>query len=116
MHHNEHILDKYILATKTALDAIPDESLEVVDTSFVQLMSLEKFANYQGYFIAKGLFVRDSESSPVMTLDKMVALYNNTMKEIGDVLRGHGFVETIYLAGRSLRKPVKVQHHKIKFL
>jgi hypothetical protein len=116
MHHKEHILDKYIMATKTALDSIPDDSTEVIDTSFVQMMCLEKFANYMGYFITQGLFVQNNEASRVMTLDNMVALYNNTMKEMDDLLKGHGFVETVYLAGRSLRKPVKIQHHKIKFL
>lgn len=112
----EHPLDKYILGTKQQLNAIPDSSTEVFDTSLVQVMCLEKFANYQGYRIEQGLFVQDDPACRVMNLDAMVRLYNITMPNLAGHPARHSFIEKVYLAGRNLRKGVRIQQHRIKFL
>lgn len=116
MQRAEHPLDKYILATKASLTAIPDDDHQVIDTSFVQMMCLEKFANYQGYTVQNGLFVIDNPANRVMSLDGMVSLYNKVIAAISDHVKEHLFIERVYLAGRNLRKPVTVQKHQIKFL
>jgi hypothetical protein len=116
MHAIEHPLDKYILHAKHQLSKLPEGNKQAYDTAQLQLMCLEKFANYQGYRIEGGLFVTDNPAASVMTLDNMRSLYNNTMSTMGEQLEGHAFVRTVYIAGRSFRKPVKVQQHWVTFL
>lgn len=112
----EHPLDKYIAACKAQLMRLPAENMQVFDTTLLQLMCLEKFANSQGYRIESGLFVTDNAAYRVMTLNNMVALYNNTMTAMGEVLKHHSFIEKVYLSGRNLRHPVVTMQHKVKFL
>lgn len=116
MQYQEHIHDKYIFTTKARLDALPDDNRETFDTGQLQLQCLEKFANLQGYRIIDGLITIDNPASKVISLNNMVALYNNTMRSIGERLKGQGFIETVYLSGRSLRKSIVVMKHKVKFL
>ncbi|MCY1459042.1 hypothetical protein D9M71_764810 [compost metagenome] len=96
--------------------ALPADNTQAYDTSQLQMMCLEKFANFQGYRVENGLFVIDNPAAGVMTLDNMRSLYNNTMNVMGHALKGHAFVKKVYLAGRSLRKPVSVQQHWVTFL
>jgi len=114
MQHIEHPLDKYILTTKAQLTALTGE--QEIDTSLLQLQCLEKFANLQGYRLERGLFVNDNPACKVTTLNNMVALYNNTMKSMGEHLKHHGFIEKVYLSGRNLRSNTVVMHHRVKFL
>lgn len=116
MHQNEHPLDKYILNTRAQLMALPAGNTQAYDTSQLQLMCLEKFANFQGYQIVGGLFVIDNAAAQVLTLDNMRSLYNNTMSTMGESLKGQAFIKKVYLAGRSLRKPVTIQQHWVTFL
>lgn len=116
MQHVEHILDKYIQVTKHCLTALPDDHPHVEDTTLLQLQCLEKFANFQGYRIDNGLFISDNPAYRVITLNNIVALYNNTMKAMGDQLKDLGFIERVYLSGRNLRNRVVVMQHKVKFL
>jgi hypothetical protein len=116
MKQNEHPLDKYILSTQAQLMALPAGNTQAYDTSQLQLMCLEKFANFQGYRIEGGLFVIDNPSARILTLDNMRSLYNNTMRYMGESLKGQAFIKKVYLAGRSLRKPVIVTQHWVSFL
>ncbi|MDX9668669.1 hypothetical protein [Pseudomonas sp. P8_250] len=112
----EHPLDKYIFHAKHQLSQLPEDNTQPYDTSQLQLMCLEKFANFQGYSIEDGLFVTDNKAASILTLDNMRSLYNNTMAIMGDELKGHAFVRKVYLSGRSFRKPVQVQQHWVAFL
>jgi hypothetical protein len=116
MRRIEHHLDKYIFTIMENLKAIPEDNTQVYDTSQLQMMCLEKFANFQGYQIQQGLFVIDNPASRVMTLDNMVALYNNTMAAMGESLKGQGFIKKVWLAGRNLRRNVTVRQHKVALL
>jgi hypothetical protein len=112
----EHPLDKYIFRAKQQLSQLPADNKQAFDTAQLQLMCLEKFANFQGYRIEDGLFVTENKAASVLTLDNMRSLYNNTMAILGDELKGHAFVRKVYLSGRSFRKPVKLQQHWVAFL
>lgn len=116
MQYNEHPLDKYIRTTQAQLMSLPADNTQAYDTSQLQLMCLEKFANFQGYRIENGLFVINNAAAGVMTLDNMRSLYNNTMGAMGESLKGQAFIKKVYLAGRSLRKPVTVHQHWVAFL
>lgn len=114
----KHPLNKYIGYTRSQLESLPQGNTQAYDTSQLQLMCLEKFANHQGYHLVDGLFVTDQPSARVMTLDRMVQWYNDVVPHIADG-RSPGsthFIETVYLRGRNLRRPVKVQQHWVKFL
>lgn len=114
----KHPLDKYIGYTRSQLEALPQGNTQAYDTSQLQLMCLEKFANHHGYRIINGLFITDDPSAIVMTLDRMVQWYNDVVPRITDGGKpgNYNFVETVYLRGRNLRRPVKVQQHWVKFL
>lgn len=115
MRHVEHQLDKYIFTIMEQLKALPEDA-PVMDTSQLQMMCLEKFANFQGYQIQQGLFVIDNPASRTITLDNMVSLYNNTMEVMGESIKGLGFIKKVHLAGRNLRRSVTVRQHRVTLL
>lgn len=116
MNIQEHPLDKYIRNTQAQLMSLPADNKQAYDTSQLQLMCLEKFANSQGYRIEGGLFITDNPAARVLTLDNMRGFYNNTMATMGEVLKGQPLIKTVYLAGRNMRKPVTIQQHWVTFL
>ena len=116
MQRNEHQLDKYIRFTQAQLMALPADNVQPYDTSQLQLMCLEKFANFQGYQLVDGLFVTDNPAARVLTLDNMRSLYNNTMSTMDEALKGQAFIKKVYLAGRNMRKPVTITQHWVTFL
>lgn len=111
-----HILDKYIRVTRAQLEALPEGNTQVYDTSQLQLMCLEKFANSKGFRLIDGLFTTSNPSARVMRLDRMVEWYNGSICHMSDSQRKDQYIETVYLRGRSLRRAVKVQQHWVKFL
>jgi hypothetical protein len=117
MHHIEHQLDKYIAIAREQLNALPENSLPV-DTTNLQLMCLEKFANIVGYEVRDGLFVCNNPATPVITLTNIVAMYNRTLRNIPiDLPKLNGLMlERVYLSGRSLRKGFKVMKHQVQFI
>lgn len=112
-----HILDKYIRFTRAQLEALPEGNTQAYDTIQLQLMCLEKFANSIGYRLFAGQFICGQAAQRVMRLDSMVKLYNSEIpaKAWANRLDGQ-YVERVWLAGKNLRRPVRVQQHWVKFL
>ena len=111
----QHILDKYIRVFRAQLEALPEGNTQAYDTSQLQLMCLERFANSKGYRLINGLFTHPDPSARVMRLDRMVQWYNDSIIHMADINR-KGLIRTVYLRGRNLRRPVKVQQHWVKFV
>lgn len=111
-----HILDKYIRFARAQLEALPPDNTQAYDTTPLQLMCLEKFANSIGYRLFAGQFVCSRTDRRVMRLDSMVEMYNNTVRHLSEARRGGQYIERVWLAGKNLRRPVRVQQHWVKFL